>query len=124
MIPLQYDGQNASTGFCVLRAKKDRVLPRYLYYVISTDAFYKYIEPLQVEGSYPSVTNANVKSYTMPVPALSAQEKIVKVLDNFETICNDLKIGLPAEIEARQKQYEYYQDKLFNFKKKEVLENE
>ena len=64
------------------------------------------------------MTNANVKSYTMPVPALSAQEKIVKVLDNFEAICNDLKIGLPAEIEARQKQYEYYRDLLLTFDNK------
>lgn len=44
------------------------------------------------------------------------QERIVKVLDNFDEICSDLKIGLPAEIEARQKQYEYYRDKLLNFK--------
>ena len=115
MVPLQYDGQIASTGFCVLRAKKEKVIPRFLYYVISTNAFYKYIEPLQIEGSYPSVTNSNVKSYTMPLPTISVQERIVRVLDNFEAICNDLKIGLPAEIEARQKQYEFYRDLLLSF---------
>ena len=51
----------------------------------------------------------------MPVPDMNVQERIVNVLDNFEAICTDLNIGLPAEIEARQKQYEYYRDLLFTF---------
>ena len=60
----------------------------------------------------------NQKSYeklTVPVPPLDVQNRIVNVLDNFEKICSDLNIGLPAEIEARQKQYEYYRDKLLTF---------
>ena len=52
----------------------------------------------------------------MSVPSMDVQERIVEVLDNFEAICTDLNIGLPAEIEARQKQYEYYRDKLLSFK--------
>ena len=51
----------------------------------------------------------------IPVPPLDVQNRIVNVLDNFEKICSDLNIGLPAEIEARQKQYEYYRDKLLTF---------
>ena len=43
------------------------------------------------------------------------QQRIVNVLDNFDAICSDLKIGLPAEIDARKKQYEYYRDKLLSF---------
>ena len=50
------------------------------------------------------------------VPPLDVQNRSVNVLDNFEKICSDLNIGLPAEIEARQKQYEYYRDKLLTFK--------
>ena len=46
----------------------------------------------------------------------AGEQRIVKVLDNFDAICTDLNIGLPAEIEARQKQYEYYRDKLLSFK--------
>ena len=121
MVPPQYDGQIASTGFCILRAKRGKVLPKYLYYVISTDAFYKHLEPLQIEGSYPSVTNTNVKSYCMPVPSVAVQARIVRVLDNFEAICNDLKIGLPAEISARQKQYEYYRDILLSFDSSQIV---
>ena len=54
----------------------------------------------------------------MSVPSIDVQEKIIKVLDNFEAICTDLNIGLPAEIEARQKQYEYYRDLLLTFAEK------
>ena len=56
----------------------------------------------------------------MPVPSIDVQERIIKVLDNFDAICSDLNIGLPTEIEARQKQYEYYRDKLLTFKEASV----
>ena len=56
-----------------------------------------------------------MKKFMIPVPPLDVQSRIVNVLDNFEKICSDLNIGLPAEIEARQKQYEYYRDKLLTF---------
>lgn len=56
-----------------------------------------------------------LKKTKIAVPPLEVQERIVKVLDNFDAICSDLGIGLPAEIEARQRQYEYYRDKLLQF---------
>ena len=49
------------------------------------------------------------------LPPLDVQQRLVHVLDNFDAICTDLNVGLPAEIEARQKQYEYYRDKLLTF---------
>ena len=49
------------------------------------------------------------------MPPIEVQERIVKVLDNFDEICSDLKIGLPAEMEKRKQQYEYYRDKLLTF---------
>lgn len=57
-----------------------------------------------------------LNAFEIPAPSLSMQEKIIKVLDNFDAVCNDISIGLPAEIAARQKQYEYYRDKLLTFK--------
>ena len=60
----------------------------------------------------------SIEKITIPLPSLEIQERYANVLDNFESVCNDLKIGLPAEIEARQKQYEYYRDKLLTFKEK------
>ncbi|MEG2019828.1 MAG: restriction endonuclease subunit S, partial [Synergistaceae bacterium] len=56
-----------------------------------------------------------VKKVEIPVPSLTVQNKIVAVLDNFDSICSDLNIGLPAEIEARKKQYEFYRDALLTF---------
>ena len=49
------------------------------------------------------------------VPSIEEQNRITTILDHFDTLCNDLTTGLPAEIEARQKQYEYYRDKLLTF---------
>ena len=49
---------------------------------------------------------------------MDVQRRLVDILDNFESICTDLNIGLPAEIEARRKQYEYYRDKLLTFKER------
>ena len=55
----------------------------------------------------------------VPLPAIEEQQRIVDVLDRFDKLCNDITEGLPAEIEARQKQYEYYRDKLLTFTMKE-----
>ena len=56
-----------------------------------------------------------LEQFEVPIPPLEIQSKIATVLDNFDAICADLNIGLPAEIEARQKQYEYYRDLLLTF---------
>lgn len=57
-----------------------------------------------------------MEKISVPIPALACQKNIVSVLDRFDALCNDLTSGLPAEITARQKQYEYYRDKLLTFK--------
>lgn len=61
-----------------------------------------------------------IANYSIPVPSLEEQKRIVEILDRFDKYINDIKEGLPAEIEMRQKQYEYYRDKLLNFKKLNV----
>ena len=66
-------------------------------------------------GGQPLVTAGQIKKVIIPVPMMQEQERIVAVLDRFDTLCNDLSAGLPAEIEARRKQYEYYRDKLLSF---------
>ena len=67
-------------------------------------------------GTIARLYNDNITKAVIPVPPLEEQERIVTLLDRFDTLCNDLTAGLPAEIEARQKQYEYYRDKLLTFK--------
>jgi type I restriction enzyme S subunit len=59
-----------------------------------------------------------LKQIVIGIPSIDRQKEIIRVLDRFDAICNDLSEGLPAEIEARQKQYEYYRDKLLTFKEK------
>lgn len=70
----------------------------------------------------PAVNFKAVSKIAVPVVSLLEQKKIIDTLDRFDTLCNDLTSGLPAEIEARRKQYEYYRDKLLTFN--EVKSNE
>ncbi len=69
-------------------------------------------------GAQPKLTQDNLNKIPIPVPSLSEQQQIVDILDRFDTLINDLSQGLPAEIEARRQQYEYYRDKLLTFKRK------
>ena len=69
-----------------------------------------------VRGTPPKLNQKNLNNIIIPVPPLPIQEEIVRILDRFDALCNDLTSGLPAEIEARKKQYEYYRDKLLTFK--------
>lgn len=63
--------------------------------------------------------NSNeVKQKVIPIPSLVEQQRIVSILDRFDTLTTDLTQGLPAEIEKRRQQYEYYRDKLLTFKRK------
>ena len=59
---------------------------------------------------------AKLKNYNFPIPPIERQKQIVSILDKFEKLTNDIAFGLPAEIEARRKQYEYYRNKLLTFK--------
>ena len=90
------------------------VLPRYYFHYMRS-AFLPYIQKTMFQGSVASIRRPMLNQFPVPVPTLAVQKRLVNVLDNFETICNDLNIGLPAEIEARQKQYEYYRDLLLTF---------
>ncbi len=67
-------------------------------------------------GSIPQLTVPNVSKIKIPIPPLSEQKRIVSILDKFDSLVNDISIGLPAELNARRKQYEYYRNKLLTFK--------
>ena len=79
-------------------------------------------------GAIKNVPSVNeLKKIKIPLPSLEEQQRIVDILDRFDKLCNDISEGLPAEIDARQKQYEYYRDKLLTFKRledREGIENE
>ena len=71
-------------------------------------------------GTIARLYNNNILEATIPVPSLANQQRIVAILDRFDTLTNDLTSGLPAEIEKRRQQYEFYRDKLLTFKRKEA----
>lgn len=88
---------------------------RYIYHCIS-GRFSNYVDIKKTEGAVPHISLKDILNFQIPFPELQIQNRIAHVLDNFNAICTDLNIGLPAEIEDRQKQYEYYRDKLLSFK--------
>ena len=90
------------------------VLPRFFFYYMKAK-FLPYIQKNVFQGSVSSIRRPMLNAFPVPVPDVELQERIVNVLDNFDAICSDLNIGLPAEIEARKKQYEYYRDMLLTF---------
>jgi len=67
-------------------------------------------------AAQPKLTQENLNKIPIPVPPFDEQERIVAILDRFDALTNDITTGLPAETEARRKQYEYYRDKLLTFK--------
>ena len=87
------------------------VLNRYLYYCYQLQPWIA-----STGGTIARLYNDNISKAKIMVPSIKHQKQIIEILDRFDTLCNDLSTGLPAEIEARQKQYEYYRDKLLSFK--------
>lgn len=106
------DGEYDVSDNTLIVSPTDTINYKYLYYQLKKMNLRQFAKG----GGQPLITAGQIKKICIPVPSKTVQEKIVSVLDNFDAICSDLSIGLPAEIEARQKQYEYYRDKLLSFK--------
>ncbi len=83
----------------------------YLKYMLKA-----YIYKNSRKGSVPYITMPMLNAFTIPIPPIEEQERIVKILDKFNTLANSISEGLPREIELRQKQYEYYREQLLSFK--------
>ena len=96
----------------------DLIIPKYLYYCLENE----HLEELNTAGGVPSLTQSVLNKVKICVPSLNKQKNIVAKLDSLYNLINSISDGLPAEIEKRQKQYEYYCDKLLNFKEAEVNE--
>lgn len=69
-------------------------------------------------GTIGRLYKSDIEKTLIKVPPKDKQVKIVSILERFDSLCHDISSGLPAEIEARKKQYEYYRDKLLSFKEK------
>ena len=87
---------------------------KFIYYLFQTANLNQY----KSQGAQPGLSVQRLNGLVFPVPSLAEQQRIVDILDRFDTLVNDLSQGLPAEIEARQQQYEYYRDRLLTFNRK------
>lgn len=100
----------------VTRIRTSKANIRYVYHYIASGTFTSYVEKKKSPGAIPHISLKDISNFAVPLPPLPVQERLVEILDRFDALCNDLTSGLPAEIAARQKQYEYYRDKLLTFK--------
>lgn len=109
-----FDGEPAyfqDSNIVWLANDESQVLNQFLFYWYQTSPW-----KVSTGGTISRLYNDNIAGAKVPVLPLNIQETIIQKLSKLETICFDLYSGLPAEIEARHKQYEYYRDKLLSFK--------
>lgn len=114
IVPKEILPANTNQALAIIRLEKGNS-PKYVMYLLQSDLMKRYMQKNIKGSAQPNLNLKQLNDFIIPLPPLSIQERLVHVLDNFEAICSDLNIGLPAEIGARQKQYEYYRDKLLNF---------
>jgi type I restriction enzyme S subunit len=109
------DGGTNGDVLTIRIADTEIVNSRFLYYVLSSDKFFDYDNNNAKGAKMPRGDKNAVMKYQFQLPPIKEQQRIVDILDRFDKLCNDISEGLPAEIDARKKQYEYYRDKLLNF---------
>ncbi|MCD6580973.1 MAG: restriction endonuclease subunit S, partial [Desulfuromusa sp.] len=96
-----------------LISNNEIITTKYLNYILDVTSI------VGTEGGIPQLTVPTVKKIKIPLAPLAEQERIVAILDKFDALVNDISIGLPAEIAARKKQYEYYRNQLLTFSPRE-----
>ena len=99
---------------CLVFDNLKGVKNKYIYYSLKNKT--EYIHRNVRKASIPRLSRDVIEKIVIQLPTEERQNEIIDFLDRFDAICNDISEGLPAEIEARQKQYEYYRDKLLSFK--------
>ncbi|MFP1666448.1 restriction endonuclease subunit S, partial [Gardnerella leopoldii] len=102
---------------CVIKPNPDTVISKFLYHILLSSNIQNYMAANAHGAAQKGLYLKQVSGVTIPIPPLEVQRQIVQILDRFDALCNDLTQGLPAEIEARRKQYEYYRDQLLTFKR-------
>ena len=109
---------NIKEGVYSIKPNQELVSSFFLRYILESRDIKDAIMKKVAGGTVKSIPMAELKNILIPIPPLELQEKIVAILDRFETLVNDLSKGLPAEIEAVKARYEYYRNKLLGFKEK------
>jgi type I restriction enzyme S subunit len=112
---LKYSGAIANNMFQIKLTTKEITI-RYLHCYLSQTKIYNFLNSNGGSSTMPAITFGQIGAVKIPIPPLAEQHRIVAILDKFDVLVNDISIGLPAELNARRKQYEYYRDKLLSFK--------
>lgn len=100
---------------CIKEEFENKIMPKFLYQILSNESFFEYNIKFSKGAKMPRGDKKKIMEYEFVLPSLPVQEYIVSLLENFESLINDISQGIPKEIEQRQKQYEYYRDKLLSF---------
>ena len=96
-------------------ADTNEVLCKYVYHCVNNSEYEKFVSSMKSNASQPNINAQQYSNYKVIVPPLHVQQHVVSILDKFDTLVNDIKEGLPKEIEQRQQQYEYWRECLLNF---------
>ena len=104
----------------IKKETKDCISTDYLYHVLASELFFNYDIKCSKGAKMPRGDKELIMKYEVPIPPIEEQNRIVAILDRFDALTTSLQHGLPAEITARRQQYEYYRDKLLDFKRKNV----
>jgi type I restriction enzyme S subunit len=110
---------NTNQALAIIRLT-DKINHNYAFYLMQSKYMKNYMQRCIKGSAQPNLNLQQLNEFKIPLPPLEEQDRIVAILDRFDTLTSDITQGLPAEIEARRKQYEYYRDKLLTFKEKAV----
>ncbi|QXP69316.1 restriction endonuclease subunit S [Polaribacter sp. R2A056_3_33] len=103
----------------VIRITDSKITPKYLYQILADDSFFEYNMQHAKGAKMPRGNKSKIMEYLIPIPPIEEQERIVTILDKFDTLTTSISEGLPKEIDLRKKQYEYYREMLLTFPKPE-----
>ena len=114
------DYPSAYASFLIKITLNQSVDSKYYWHFTRSSIYWEQANRLVGGGAQPQFNTGAISQVKIPLPSIEEQQRIANILDRFDTLTNDLTSGLPAEMEKRRQQYEFYRDKLLTFKRKEA----
>ena len=112
------DYPSVYASFLIKVTPNQLVDSKYYWHFTRSSIYWEQANRLVGGGAQPQFNTGAISQVKIPVPPIAEQKRIADILDRFDRLTNDLSSGLPAEMEKRRRQYEYYRDKLLSFKRK------
>jgi len=117
LVPKEILPANTNQALAIIRVKKENNY-QYIFHIVRSGIMTHYIKKSIKGSAQPNLSLAQLNDFLVPIPSPEEQKRIVDTLDRFDALATDLTAGLPAEIEKRRQQYEFYRDKLLTFERK------